>query len=632
MNTKVIYIMGVSGSGKSTVGAMLSEKLGISFFDGDDFHPEANVNKMKLGQSLNDSDRWPWLEAMHSFVLKQLKTGSVLIACSALKESYRDVLTKGIKEQSIWVYLDGDFDLILKRMSERKGHFMPNELLASQFETLEVPNYGIHQSIAGTSRDIVSQLISKIKMEKSEFGLVGLGVMGKSLSRNLAGKGVVLSLFNRYVYEVEENIAINFIGQYPELETAQGFQNLSAFVESLARPRKIFLMVPAGKAIDEMIDTLMPQLDPGDVIIDGGNAHYKQTERRLQKLKSAKLHYIGTGVSGGEEGALKGPSIMPGGSAEAYDLIKGYLERIAAKDVLGSDCCAFIGKGGAGHFVKMVHNGIEYAEMQLIAESYSALRWGNGLEPNEIASIFENWNNGDLQSYLLEISIQILRKKENDNWMIDLILDKAGNKGTGSWTTIAACELGVPVPTISAALFARYISAFKDERTKSEQSYQTAYQNNLIDPEKLEGAYRLARIVNHHQGIHLIDAASQQYSWEVKLSELARIWTNGCIIRSKLMQSLVIVLKTQSRILQDPDLMTVVKNNESAMVEMVASTAMNRIPIPCHTASLNYLQSYVHEQSSANMIQAQRDFFGAHTYERMDDASGKKYHTVWTES
>jgi len=621
--------MGVSGSGKSTIGNLLSEKLNIPFFDGDDFHPVANVNKMKSGQALNDSDRWPWLETIHTFVSTQLKTESVVIACSALKESYREVLTKELTNQAVWIYLDGDFDLILKRMSERKGHFMPNKLLSSQFETLEIPNYGIRQSIIEEATEIVNQLISKISMKQSEFGLVGLGVMGKSLSRNLAGKGVALSLYNRYVKEVEEKVAINFIEKYPELNSAKGFEDLSAFVSSMAAPRKIFLMVPAGKAIDEMIDNLIPLLDAGDVIIDGGNAHYKETERRLQKLKSANIHYIGTGVSGGEEGALKGPSIMPGGSPEAYDLIKDYLERIAAKDVLGSDCCAFIGKGGAGHFVKMVHNGIEYAEMQLIAECYSLLRWGNGLEPNEIASIFEKWNKGDLQSYLLEITIQILRKKENENWMIDLILDKAGNKGTGSWTTIAACELGVPVPTISAALFARYISAFKNEREHSEQLYQTNYQTKQISPKSLEGAYRLARIVNHHQGIHLIEAASQQYDWKVNLSELARIWTNGCIIRSTLMQELVDVLKSQNRILQDKGLMTVVKNNESALVEMVQMAATNRISIPCHSASLNYLQSYVHAQSSANMIQAQRDFFGAHTYERVDDATGKKYHTEW---
>ncbi len=630
MQNKVIYIMGVSGSGKSTIGTQLSKEQGIPFFDGDDFHPKANIDKMKSGQALNDSDRWPWLEAIHTFVGQQLGTESVIIACSALKESYREVLKKGIDGQVIWVYLNGDFDLISKRMSNRDGHFMPNELLASQFETLEIPSYGIHQSIEGTTAEIVNQLISKIEMKKSEFGLVGLGVMGKSLSRNLADKGVVLSLYNRYLKDVEENVASDFIAQHSALATAQGFQDLSDFVQSLSLPRKIFLMIPAGKAIDEMIDTLIPQLTPGDVIIDGGNAHYKETERRLQKLKSAKLHYIGTGVSGGEEGALKGPSIMPGGSPEAYDLIKSYLERIAAKDVLGSNCCAFIGKGGAGHFVKMVHNGIEYAEMQLIAETYSLLRWGNGLEPNEIANIFESWNEGELQSYLLEITVQILRKKEKDNWMIDLILDKAGNKGTGSWTTIAACELGVPVPTISAALFARYISAFKDERSKSEQLYQTPYQSISIDAEKLRGAYRLARIVNHHQGIHLIDAASQQYDWQVDLSELARIWTNGCIIRSKLMQKLVVVLKNQTRILQDEDLLTVVKNNETALAEIVALAAAARISIPCHSASLNYLQSYVHQQSSANMIQAQRDFFGAHTYERVDDPSGKKYHTNWT--
>ena len=462
-----------------------------------------------------------------------------------------------------------------------------------------------------------------------EFGLIGLGVMGKSLCRNLAGKGFRLSLYNRFVPVTEENVAVGFIGEHEVLSTACGFQEIAPFVASLQLPRKIFLMVPAGEAVDEMIASLLPHLSGGDVLMDGGNSFYKDTERRCKQLQQAGILYIGTGVSGGEEGALKGPSIMAGGSLEAYNLVNKFLESIAAKDIEQKPCCAFIGNGGAGHFVKMVHNGIEYAEMQLLAEIYSILRFTCKYNPNEIAGLFKTQLANNLNSYLLEISIKILQNKEGEEWLIDKILDKAGNKGTGGWTTIAACELGVPVPTLTAALFARYQSEFLGDRTEAAELYPLKQDGAFVNNNELFNAYRLARIINHHQGFHLIEAASEKYNWNINLPELARIWTNGCIIRSKLMVAAQSLLKENRQLLLHPSIALEVNSHYMSFTNMVALATTNRVAVPCMASAVHYLHAYTQVQSNANIIQAQRDFFGAHTYLRKDDSSGKKYHTNW---
>ena len=627
---QVVYVMGVSGCGKSTIGQALANALNAAFYDGDDFHPAANIAKMQSGQALNDEDRQAWLEAIRQLVEQKRTNEWMVIACSALKAKYRRVLDKGIEASVHWIFLQGSYELILGRMQKRVGHFMPAALLQSQFDSLEIPTGALHCNIENSPSQIIQEIMDHLSNTKASFGLIGLGVMGKSLSRNLARNGFQLALYNRHVPQVEEQVAERFIAQFPELERAKGFEDLAAFVQAQARPRKIFLMIKAGAAVDSMIEQLLPLLETGDVIIDGGNAHYKETERRNQLLADKGILFVGTGVSGGEEGALKGPSIMPGGSVAAYQLVQPYLEKIAAKDVRQTTCCAHIGEGGAGHFVKMVHNGIEYAEMQLIAECYALLRWGTKLPPNEIADLFSEWRTKDLDSYLLKISANILRKKEGESWLLDQILDQAGNKGTGSWTTIAACELGIPVPTISAALFARYQSAFKTERTEAAQKYATSYQSFGADPAQLEQAYRLARIINHHQGFHLIVAASENHQWNIQLSELARIWTNGCIIRSTLMQQFIDVLQEESMILQAPTMIQVVRDNWSGLGEVVASAAYAGISIPCLSSALNYLQTYTQSQSSANLIQAQRDYFGAHTYQRVDDPKGKAHHTIWT--
>jgi len=529
---KIIVVIGVSGVGKSTITKMLTASLGIPLIDADDFHPQENIDKMKQGISLNDEDRQPWLENLNDALKKSQKARGAVLACSALKESYRKILSQDLGSAVHWVVLQGSYELIKERMESRE-HFMPSELLQSQFATWEEPDYGIKLDVAQKPETIVNKIIEKLSMkENAEIGLIGLGVMGKSLSRNIARKGIAISVYNRHVDGSEVDIAKNFVMEYDEMDSTLAFDDMHKFVDSLSTPKKVFLMVNAGAPVDSVIDQLTEHLGQGDVIIDGGNSHYKDTERRFHYLREKGIHFIGSGVSGGEEGALKGPSIMPGGSKEGFDLVAPILQSIAAKDSEGTDCCAFIGKGGAGHFVKMVHNGIEYGEMQLIAEVYGILRFGMNKSPSEIADIFSEWLQTEVTSYLLEITTEILKKKEGDKYLIDLILDKAGNKGTGSWTTIAACELGVAIPTLTAALFARYQSSQLDTRLKASEVFASANVQTALDLDHLRQAYQIARVVNHHQGYDLIAAASENYGWDINFEDLSRIWTNGCIIRS----------------------------------------------------------------------------------------------------
>ncbi len=627
--SSIYYVMGVSGSGKSTVGILLAKRLGIPFFDGDDFHPQANIDKMSKGLALNDEDRHPWLVKLQSLAKDQLKKSGAVIATSALKQSYRDLLEQDITTAVNWVFLDGSYDTIMQRLQQRSEHFMPKDLLQSQFDTLEEPKKSIRVDIRQSLEKIIDAIINQSKMNKSEFGLIGLGVMGKSLSLNLAENGFRLSLFNRHQDGVEENIARDFIDEHELLNQAKGFDDLAAFVDSLEAPRKIFMMIKAGPALDKVIEVIKPHIEAGDILIDGGNSHYKDTSRRINDLAVSGIHFVGSGVSGGEEGARKGPSIMPGGPKEAYEKISPYLEAIAAKDKMGGSCCAYIGKEGAGHFVKMVHNGIEYAEMQLLAEVYSMLRFGLGKAPDEIANIMEAWRSEGLDSYLLEITVDILRKKEGETFLIDEILDKAGNKGTGSWTTIAAAELGVPSTMITAALFARYTSAFKSERTARSKIFNIIPGAVAFDPNILRDAYRLARILNHQQGFWLIHTAGAANDWSLNLSELARIWTNGCIIRSELMETLVPILKNNSDILMADALQQVVAEQGTSLKEIITLGMEAQLPLPCFSAAATYLLTFAQAQSSANIIQAQRDYFGAHTYKRVDDPEGPSHHTIW---
>ena len=388
------------------------------------------------------------------------------------------------------------------------------------------------------------------------------------------------------------------------------------------------LMVNAGKIVDFVIEDLLPFLDAGDILIDGGNSNYNKTKERFNYLKSKNIHFVGTGVSGGEEGALKGPSIMPGCDKEIYKDIQPFLEAIAAKDANNLPCCTHIGTEGSGHFVKMVHNGIEYVEMQLLAEVFVMLK-ALGNNPGQIANILESWKE-TTNSYLLEITIDILRKKEGDDWLVNKIMDKAGNKGTGNWTTIATAQLGVPSSMIASALFARYTSFYKGERITASENFEENTTLNLdITTVDILKAYQFARIINHYQGFKLIREASKSYKWDLNLSELSRIWTNGCIIKSDLMVELVTVFKTTDNMLTNKIIIEKVKTLKPSVKKVVSECVLNELPIPNFSESINFLNSFTVANSSANLIQAQRDYFGAHTYQRINDDSNKFYHTNW---
>ena len=621
-------IMGVSGSGKSTIGKLLSEALKIEFLDGDDFHPEANINKMSEGTPLTDEDRFPWLLSINEKckqLLKQEK--SVVFACSALKESYRNILSKDIKDTIIFIFLKADKNLIITRLTERENHFMPTALIESQFNTLEEPKNSIQIEASLKEEILVKNLMNQLT--KSSIGIVGLGVMGTSLARNFAQKGVKLSLYNRKVIGTEEEIADKAIANFSELSNANGFEDLQLFVGSLEKPRKIILMIQAGSATDTFIKEIIPFLEKEDILIDGGNSHYLDTVSRMNELKNRSLNLIGAGISGGEKGALNGPSIMPSGKLEAYHQIAPYLQLIAAKDNQGNPCCSYIGIEGSGHYIKMVHNGIEYAEMQLIAETYAYLRYIAKKTPIEISQLFNEWNSGELGSYLLEITAKLLLKKEGDNWLIDLILDKAGNKGTGNWTTISASELGVPSTVITAALFARYLSTLKETITNSIKIKNESGTSEKASISTIKKAYELARIVNHQQGFMLIQSASEEFNWNLNRSEIARIWTNGCIIRSAFMEKLVGVFKADVDLFSNPTIKEQLANLKPFLKEFCISSLQQELPIPCHLAVLDYLNTLTTTYATANIIQAQRDFFGAHKYQKIGSPKDQFYHTIW---
>jgi 6-phosphogluconate dehydrogenase len=633
IKNNAIIVTGVAGSGKTSVGSALAVRLGASFYDGDEFHPESNITKMSSGIPLSDEDRLPWLNTINQFVNQKLPSTSVVITCSALKEVYRKILAADIDPSLLtWVHLQGDFEVIHQRIRERAGHFMTANMLRSQVDTYEMPTYGIHVDINQDLNQIVRHIISEMKIAVSEVGLIGLGVMGTSLARNIAGKGFTISLFNRHVAGKEEGIAKKMTETYKELSQSMPFDELQKFVLSLRSPRKIILMVNAGQAVDDVVLKLLPLLDAGDVIVDGGNSHYKDTASRQKNLAEQKIHFVGAGVSGGEEGALLGPSIMPGGSRTGYDVVKDILLAIAARNEQDEVCCDYIGDSGAGHFVKMVHNGIEYAEMQLIAEFYDHLRHDQKKKPEEIATIFERWNQGTAHSYLLTITIDILRFKDSDGLpLLDKISDVAGNKGTGGWTAIAASELGVPVPAMAEALFSRYLSAFKSDRTRYAALYGKKDGAVFIDADNLLNTFMFCRLMNHDQGLKLIKEASENFNWKIDTSVLLKIWSGGCIIRSSLLAILRKGWKDiHSDVLQHPYSTGLIGDHLSAIKDTVSKLALSDRAYPVATSGLDYFKSLTSSRTNAYMIQAQRDYFGAHTYKRTDDASGNSHHTKWS--
>lgn len=630
----MIIVMGVSGSGKSTIGKLLAEELDIPFYDADDFHSDQNRMKMTNGMPLTDDDRQPWLNTLNQHIGKWRKDGNAVLACSALKKSYRNILESGTGNPINWVYLQGSKTLIENRMKERKNHFFDPSLINSQFSDLEAPEAAINVSINQTPRQIIEEILNKMKT-KSQFGIIGMGVMGQNLALNIAGNGASLSVYNRHIPGKEEHVAQDFVGRHPSLGM-QAFDDLAQFVDSLDRPRNILLMVQAGVAVDDIIETLISILNPNDLIIDGGNSNYLDTSRRDYYLSQHQLHFVGAGISGGEEGARKGPSIMPGGNPIAYQRISHLLDGIAAKDIKGNPCCTYIGPEGSGHFVKMVHNGIEYAEMQLLAEVYELMRTGLQMTASDIATILEGWKSQGLNSYLLEISVNILRKEENNELLLDKILDMASQKGTGGWSTEAAIKLGVPLNTISDAVMARNISAQKELRVRSNEIYGNLKQPISLDRKAFEGqireAYSAARMVNHAVGFDMILAASKTYNWSLNLSEIARIWTNGCIIRSDLMVEAIQYLKESENLLLHPTIVKLLTGQQKNMANVVSTAISHGMPVPVFSSAMNFFLGYVNGQSSANLLQAQRDYFGAHTYKRVDKPLAESFHTQWTGS
>ena len=462
---------------------------------------------------------------------------------------------------------------------------------------------------------------------KSSLGIIGMGVMGTSLARNFGRNKHTISIYNRHVEGKEEKVAERRKDTYDELSDAQVFDDLQKFIISLERPRKLILMVNAGATIDLVLDKLISFLAPGDLVVDGGNSHFEDTQHRMESLKRKGIYFIGAGISGGEEGALMGPSIMPSGEQEAYAMIAPFLEGIAAKDKEGNPCCTYVGEQGSGHFVKTIHNGIEYVEMQLLAECYSLLK-AQQLSNEAMASVFESWL-PESKSYLLEITIHILRKKEAGVAILDTILDQAENKGTGKWSTQTIVDSGFPGTLIPAALFARYLSYFKEKRGEMAQLFLTKKAAISLSTEELKAAYQLSRIINHHQGFSIIEQVAKQHKWGVSLSEIAQIWTEGCIIKSSLMQELVILLKKESDLLKNKSLKATITHGFPALKKVVVQGIDNEIHIPCFSEAVNYFNGIKTTYSSANLIQAQRDFFGAHTYQKINDPSGKRFHTMW---
>ena len=453
----------------------------------------------------------------------------------------------------------------------------------------------------------------------AQIGIIGLGAMGQGLALNIAEKGYRISVFNRHLDGVEENVAQDFVAKSEHRDTMVGFDEWGPFVQSLAAPRKILLLVSAGGSVDEVIENLTPFLKAGDLIVDGGNSHHRDTERRLQDLETMNIDYLGVGISGGPDGARQGPAIMVGGTG--YEKASNLLCSIAAQDSSGKDCCSYIGAGGAGHYVKMVHNGIEYAEMQLLAEVYQLLRYYCQVEPQKIAGIFNTWQEADLASYLLRITADILAQKDGDEPFIDKVLDNAGQKSTGSWSVASAMDLGVPGSTISEALMARYLSGMKDERLRAEKKYNLPRKTFSGDKQKfinsVRDGYRGARIINHAIGFHLLREARSINEWQAGLSDIARIWTKGCIIQSQLMGELVVILESDDSVLLHDDIVGHLQSCTPALKQLVAAGLDAGYSLPVFSASLNYYLGYSQGQSPANLIQAQRNHFGGHPFERV---------------
>ena len=469
--------------------------------------------------------------------------------------------------------------------------------------------------------------------QKADIGLIGLAVMGENLVLNMESKGYTVAVFNRTVDKVN-----NFIEGRGKDKNFIGAQSLEEFVASIERPRKVMLLVKAGKPVDDFIERLLPLLDKGDIIIDGGNSHFPDTVRRAEYVESKGLLYVGSGVSGGEEGALNGPSLMPGGSPEAWPHVKEIFQAIAAKVDGGVPCCDWVGENGAGHFVKMVHNGIEYGDMQIINEAYHLMKDLLGMDAFEQHEIFKKWNEGVLDSYLIEITRDILAYEDEDGSpLVENILDTAGQKGTGKWTAVTALDLGIPLTLIGESVFSRCLSAQKDLRVKASKTLIGKKPDFKGDKEQfiedLENAIYGAKIISYAQGYDLMMEAAREYNWNLNYGGIALMWRGGCIIRSRFLEDIKKAFDNNSgleNLLLDPFFTNAVKSAEESWRRVCATAMMNGIPVPAMTSALAYYDGFRSERLPANLLQAQRDYFGAHQYERLDKPRGEFFHTDWT--
>jgi 6-phosphogluconate dehydrogenase len=470
-------------------------------------------------------------------------------------------------------------------------------------------------------------------MNKADIGLIGLAVMGENLVLNMESHGFTVAVFNRTVEKVDK-----FVNGRGKGKNIIGVHNIEELTSNLKTPRKVMLMVKAGQAVDDFIELLIPHLDKGDIIIDGGNSHFTDTIRRTKYVEDKGMLYIGTGVSGGEEGALKGPSIMPGGSPAAWPAIKPIFQAIAAKVEDGTPCCDWVGENGAGHFVKMVHNGIEYGDMQLITETYLILKDLLGMSADEMHEVFKEWNTGDLDSYLIEITGDILAVKDEDGKpLVDKILDTAGQKGTGKWTAVSALDLGVPLTLIGEAVYARCLSAEKEERVAASKILtgpKPKFEGDRkVFIEEIKNALFASKLVSYAQGYVLMRAAAEEYKWNLNNGGIALMWRGGCIIRSTFLGKIKVAFDRNpalTNLLLDPFFKEKTEAAQSSWRKVVAASVMNGIWIPAMSTALNYFDGFRTAKLPANLLQAQRDYFGAHTYERTDKPRGEFFHTNWT--
>ena len=468
---------------------------------------------------------------------------------------------------------------------------------------------------------------------KGDIALIGLAVMGQNLILNMNDNGFTVVAYNRTISKVEK-----FMKGEAKGTNIIGANSIEEMVKHLKRPRRVMMLVKAGQAVDNFIDQIIPYLEPGDIIIDGGNSLFQDSIRRTEYLKARGLLFVGTGVSGGEEGARRGPSIMPGGHPDAWPHVKDIFQAISAKVEDGSPCCDWVGNDGAGHYVKMVHNGIEYGDMQLICEAYHLMKEGLGMSADEMHQVFAEWNKGDLDSYLIEITRDILGFKDTDGEpLVEKILDTAGQKGTGKWTLINSAELGIPITLIGEAVYSRCISAMKDERVAASKKLRGPKPNIRNDRTKfiedIRSALYASKIISYAQGFMLLRAAANDYQWKLNYGEIALMWRGGCIIRSQFLGKIKEAFDKRKRLpnlLLDPYFKREIRKCQKGWRNVVSTAAKKGIPAPAFSTALNFFDAFRNERLPANLLQAQRDYFGAHTYERTDRERGEFFHTNWT--